>query len=147
MTEKHKVEELLEHASSQPATVKPDHSLEKVVGSMIEDPQTEEVYVTDKDGVIKGVIDLRTLLRHLCLDCLPSQRSPHGILDILSSETAKDIMSKPVYVFPEDNLREVLEKMLKYDVIEIAVVNEEHKIIGNLRVKEFLWPWIHADLE
>lgn len=148
MSEKIKVKDLLPHASSKVATVNPEDSLEKVISSMIEDPQTEDVYVTDKEGTVIGVINLRTALRHLCVDCLPSRSSPHDILEVVSSETAEDLMKrKPVYVFPQDDLRTVLEKMIRYDVLEIAVVDKKRKIIGNLRIKEFIWPWIHAELE
>lgn len=148
MPEKLKVKDLLAHATSKAATVKPDDSLEKVISSMIDDPQTEDVYVVDDQEAVIGVINLRTVLRHLCVDCLPARSSPHNVLDIISSETAQDLMNrKPVYVHPQDDLRRVLEKMIRYDVLEIAVVDEDQRVIGNLRIKEFIWPWIHAELE
>lgn len=148
MPEKIKIKDLLPHASSTPAIVKQEDSLEKVINSMIDDPQTENVYVTDNQGIIIGTISLKTVLQRICIDCLPARSSPYNVLEFISSETAKDLMTEnPVYATPEDDLRSVLEKMLRIDVLEIPVVDEKRKVIGNLKVMEFIWPWIHADLE
>jgi CBS domain-containing protein len=113
--------------------------IEAVVQKMCDYPYTRLVYVVDEAGKLTGIISLGMLVRHLF---------PHGfepaiysrfILPMITSETAKDIMNRwVVRATEEDDVEEVIERMTKARVKEIAVVNEENKIIGDITMSDLL---------
>jgi magnesium transporter len=80
------------------------------------------VYVTDSERNLKGVVDLRELLR----------ADPDILL--------RDIMTQTIIsVLPEANEKEIIDLFQRYQFQTIPVVNPEGKILGVVRSKDVLF--------
>ncbi|MEZ4483446.1 MAG: CBS domain-containing protein [Syntrophotaleaceae bacterium] len=76
---------------------------------------------------------LGALIRHLFAHGFePAEHSRH-LIPMVTSQTAKDIMGRQlIYAVKEDKVETVVRRMIKAGVKEIAVLDQERRLIGDL---------------
>ncbi len=114
-------------------------TIEAVVEKMVDHSHTRVVYVVDKEGRFKGTISLGILMRHLFPRGFEPAIFPRSIISMITSERAKDIMNRGMICAREqDDAEEVISRMIKAGIKEIAVLNDEKKIIGDITMLDLL---------
>lgn len=79
------------------------------------------VYVVDENNYLKGVIDFKTLV------------FGETYLNVF------DIMDKNfIFIYDDDELSTAMDKFIKYDLVNIPVVNKDMKICGSLFIHDIL---------
>ena len=120
--------------SSKFVEVAEQDQISQVVVKIAEDKETMLACVLDEEGRLKGIITPKEVLRAVEIREFGTIRRPFfegpEILHILSSKYAKDIMSSPVSVKPEDSVDKAIDIMLDKGFYEVPVVDEEGKIVG-----------------
>jgi len=111
-----------------------EDQISQVVIKIAEDKETMLACVLDKEGRLKGIITPKEVLRAVEIREFGTIRRPFfegpEILRVLSSKYAKDIMSFPVSVKPEDSVDKAIDIMLDKGFYEVPVVDEQGKIVG-----------------
>jgi magnesium transporter len=94
----------------------------KTIGEVVEDVRAarhdedlHEVYVVDEEGKLVGLVPLRRLVTHP-----PNTR----LIDLCERD--------PVTVLATDDQELVVHTMRKYDVPDVAVVDEENRLLGRI---------------
>lgn len=114
-------------------------TIEAVVQKMVEHSHARLVYVLDKEGRFRGAISLGILIRHLFPRGFEPAVYPRSILSMITSEKAKDIMNRRMfYAREEDDVEELINRMIRAGVKEIAVVDSQRKIIGDITMLDLL---------
>jgi CBS-domain-containing membrane protein len=120
--------------SSKFVKVAEQDQISQVVVKIAEDKETMLACVLDEEGRLKGIITPKEVLRAVEIREFGTIRRPFfegpEILHILSSKYAKDIMSPPVSVNPEDSVDKAIDIMLDKGFYEVPVVDEQEKIVG-----------------
>jgi CBS domain-containing protein len=117
-------------------------TIPELVDRMIEDPGTQEVYVTDADGRFLGVVTAQRLAHVLFSHRLPTRGSPIDLLDLLSSETAGHMLLREAIHIQEDApLTHAIDLMFRAGLIEIPVLDDDRTIVGNINLLDILAAW------
>ena len=120
--------------SSKFVKVAEQDQISQVVVKIAEDKETMLACVLDEEGRLKGIITPKEVLRAVEIREFGTIRRPFfegpEILRILSSKYAKDIMSSPVSVKPEDSVDKAIDIMLDKGFYEVPVVDEQGEIVG-----------------
>jgi len=137
-----RVRDLLPYSRSEPSLVRTTATLREVVGKLIEDRATREVYVVDDDGRFHGLITVRRIARFVFSALVPDRSSATDLLDLLSAERAEELaIRKTAFVEMDDSFEHVIDLMLRYEMNEIPVVDDDGVIAGNLDLLEILAAW------
>lgn len=132
------ISEWLQHHPGLPLITHPDSSLEQVTEAFLTSPTERDLYVISAEGQIIGHIQYRYLAKALLSEHLPVQSS-HQIMERLSSNTAEDLMEHEfVTAHPEEELDNVLHRMLEYKVEDMPVTNGDQQIIGKINLTDVL---------
>jgi len=114
--------------------VREDDQLSKVVAKIARDRETMLACVVDKENRLKGIITPRDILRAVEIREFGTIRRPFfegpRILHILTSRYAKDVMSPPLSVKPDDSVEKAINIMLDRGFYEVPVVDEKEKMLG-----------------
>ncbi len=120
--------------SSKFVKVAEEDQISQVVVKIAEDKETMLACVLDEEGRLKGIITPKEVLRAVEIREFGTIRRPFfegpEILRVLSSKYAKDIMSFPVSVKPEDSVDKAIDIMLDKGFYEVPVVDEQGKMVG-----------------
>jgi len=120
--------------SSKFVKVAEQDQISQVVVKIAKDKETMLACVLDEEGKLKGIITPKEVLRAVEIREFGTIRRPFfegpEILRILSSKYAKDIMSPPVSVKPEDSVDKAIDIMLDKGFYEVPVVDEQGKMLG-----------------
>ncbi len=124
-------------------TVREEATLREVMETMLRHHEQRSVFVVDAEGVLRGVIAVGTLARHLLHEGIaPAQGfSPStAILHYLTAECAGDIMDKTVLSCTlEETLEEAMAKMLGKKLYKtLPVLDAEGHIVALLSVISIL---------
>lgn len=114
--------------------VREDDQLSQVVVKIARDRETMLACVVDKENKLKGIITPRDILRAVEIREFGTIRRPFfegpRILRILTSKYARDAMSSPVSVKPDDSVDKAINIMLDKGFYEVPVVDEGGKMLG-----------------
>jgi CBS domain-containing protein len=113
-------------------------STDEIAKVMIANPRLKSVYVTDDNLYLIGKITLKDLIKHEFIDIIPSSFSHFAALDFIGKKTAEDLMVSPVFVKDNDTLKTAFIKMYENDLDELPVVDEKHRLMGNIDLLELL---------
>ena len=120
--------------SSKFVKVAEQDQISQVVVKIAKDKETMLACVLDEEDRLKGIITPKEVLRAVEIREFGTIRRPFfegpEILRILSSKYAKDIMSPPVSVKPEDSVDKAIDIMLDKGFYEVPVVDEQGKMVG-----------------
>jgi len=128
-----KVHELMIDKS---VTVSEDEEIAEVVKKVTKDCETLLVCVVDKEDRLIGIITPKGLLKAAEVGEYGNVRHPffsgREALHLLSSDHARDIMSAPVSVKPDDEVQMAIDLMLSSNLNEIPVVDKNDKVLGEI---------------
>lgn len=143
-------------------TLRPDHTLKDAVGMMRVASRKPGLHgvkgllVLDEDGRLIGMVTIRDLLKAI----LPSYMEHTsvgeftwpGMLEDMarraSRKTVDEIMSREVVtVSPESPLMDCAWRLLKHNLWRLPVVDEEHRPLGLVYVRDLHYAIVQAVLE
>ncbi len=97
------------------------------------------IYVVDDKGKLTGTISLGMLVRHVFSPSHEPQIHPRFLIDMITAETAKDIMQKNTLVATEEEeVGSVLRRMLGANVKEIPVLDREKRVFADITIVDLL---------
>jgi len=107
-----------------------------VVNKVAEDCETLLACVVDSEGRLKGIITPRELLKAAEVCEYGGVRHPffsgREALHLLTSKYARDIMSAPISVEPDDKVQKAIDLMLYNGFYEVPVVDRAGRVIGEI---------------
>lgn len=127
-----------------------DSSLEDVIGTLVREPLLRGIFLVDSKQEFVGMVTRVDLIRWAHLN-LTGGKERHEIpisefFRIVDARKAKDLASgdpQVLSVRERDSLQSALDKMLDYEEDVIAVLDNEGRVLGDLRLSEVLW-WVFA---
>jgi len=138
-----KVKEARTLITLRPSIISEEAPLQEVVRAIIDDPKHRALYVVDKNSKLIGTVDLRRLTRHIFPHFFEEDLIGRGIIDFVSSETAKDLIPHPpACVTDDDDLETAFRRMMENKLEEIPVVDKDMKVVGDLNLLELFKVWI-----
>jgi CBS domain-containing protein len=122
--------------SSKFVKVYEDDQIFEAAAKVAEDRETLLACVVDKNGKLVGIITPRELLKAAEVSGYGGVRHPffsgREALHLLSSDYARDIMSSPVSVKPDDEVQKAIDIMLYNGFYEVPVVDNNGKVVGEI---------------
>jgi len=141
-----KVKEARDLITLRPSIISEEVPIQEVVKTIIDDPKHRALYVVDKNSKLIGIIDLRRLARHIFPHFFEEDLIGRGIIDLVSSETAKDLIPHPpACVTDDDDLETAFGKMMENRLEEIPVVDKDMKVVGDLNLLELFKVWMRGE--
>ena len=125
----------------EPSYVYEDASVSEVVEKMLLGNKLNTVYVVDKKKRLVGMITLSELLRLTTakVGMMGSESfSANKVFKYVLSKNAKDIMDTPISTTPDSLLIDALVEMLDNQLTDLAVVDKNNILIGELNGYEIL---------
>ncbi len=114
-------------------------NIKEVVDAMISFEHSRLLYVVDDDGRLTGIISLGALSRHIFSPSHEPQIHPRFLINMITAETAKDIAQKnTLFTTEEEKVEVALKKMIKRNVKEIPVLNNEKRVIADFTIMDLL---------
>jgi len=101
----------------------------------------------DKNKKLKGIIVLKTVLKFAFLESIPEPYLDFSYFSSLMSigpklKKAEDMMLPPIYVKENNTVKDAFSLMMKNDLEEIPVVDNDLRVIGDLNMLELLELWL-----
>ncbi len=113
-----------------------DDQIFEAAAKVAEDRETLLACVVDKNGKLVGIITPRELLKAAEVSGYGGISHPffsgREALHLLSSDYARDIMSSPVSVKPDDEVQKAIDLMLYNGFYEIPVVDKDGRVVGEV---------------
>lgn len=123
-------------------------TIEKMVQLFMKHPQIHHLCIMDKDDHLMGLIDRKRLFKAIFSHHVPESSRIHELFTLLTSESAADLMIRHVItVSPEDSIDSVIETMIRENIFEMPVVNEQKKVLGFLSSAMILLEWLKEQKE
>lgn len=124
-----------------PIKVHPKATIGDVIAQLLKEPRTRTAYLVDANNKLEGTITLQQLLKSI-LKYVDSNESeefrvpngPHTTLNV----AVRPIVNKPITVRPDDKLSNALRKMSEHQLEDIAVVDANERLLGELNGIEIL---------
>ncbi len=114
-------------------------TIKEVVDAMTSIEHSRLIYVVDEEGRLSGTISLGLLTRHVFSPSHEPQIHPRHLIDMITAETAKDIMQKnTVVATEEEEVGKVLRRMLGANVKEIPVLDREKRVVADITIVDLL---------
>ena len=114
-------------------------NIEEVIDTMIRFQHSRLLYVVDDDKKLTGTISLGLLARHVFSASHEPQIHPRFLINMITAETAKDIMQKnPVVTTEEEKVEGVLRRMIRTNAKEIPVLDNEKRVVADLTMLDLL---------
>jgi len=134
-----KVKSLHRLVTHQPILLKRDTPIDEIAKKILINPVTHSFYVIDDEARLVGKITLAKLVEHLFGDIiLENSFDVFLAIHLSSKKKAGDIMMKPIYVTPEATLKDAFLKMHQNNLLEMPVVDEDMRVLGDLNLIELI---------
>ncbi len=135
-----KVRDVMETVGKRQLPVVPDTAtVYDVVEAMCHYRHSRVLYVVEEDGRLTGYISLENLMRHIFGHSHERHAHPRHLLTIITTESARDLMNKrPFHAREDDDVEAVLERMIGARVPEIAIVDNEERVVADLTMLDLL---------
>ena len=116
-----------------------ESSVEEAIETIAHFPHSRLLYVVDGEEKFIGTISLGNLVRHFFSRSHEPQIHPRSLISMITTETAKDIMeTHPIFATGEEDVELVLKRMVEKNVQEIAVLDGENRLIGDVTMIDLL---------
>lgn len=113
--------------------------IKDVVNVMISFEPRRIIYVVDDEKKLTGLISLGILARHVFSPSHEPQIHPRFLINMITAETAKDIMKRKTVVATEnEEAGMVLKKMIRTNVHEMPVVDDEKRVVADITLIDLL---------
>lgn len=120
-------------------------AVREIVSKLSSTPNAGVVYVVDDGEVLLGVITRRDLLSWagLQVGVEPDQDRVRWteVLEVARARTAGDLLRRGGKAFSirmDDTVETALLRMLRQDVVDLPVVDEDGRVVGGVRLSELL---------
>ncbi len=117
-------------------TVSEDEEIFEVANKVTKDCETLLVCVVDKENKLIGMITPKELLKAAEVGEYGNVSHPffsgREALHLLTSDHARDIMSAPISVKPDDEVQMAIDLMLGSNLYEVPVVDKDNKVVGEI---------------
>jgi CBS domain-containing protein len=136
-----KVKEVHKYITIEPPIVRENVPIKEVIEALLKDPRSRSVYVINDNGVLTGIIPTSMILKatHILKGKKTLRKEDaFDAMKISTAKTAKDIMHPPIYVFEEEDIKNVLEEMVIGEYQELPVVDSKKRVIGDLNCLEII---------
>jgi CBS domain-containing protein len=111
----------------------------EIVEEMIRFGHSRILYVVDNDGRLLGTISLGDLVRDIFSRSYEPLIHPRRLMTSITMEKAGHMMQKhPVFARMGEELKVVLARMIQARVKEIAVIDAENRIVGDITILDML---------
>ena len=126
-----------------PAIVRSDCTIRKMLEKVVEDTRSRHAYIVDDTGKLIGSIRLNNIIEYLfpTTILMENRDAPRlcSFLDYTEASQVKEIMNrKPVYVFEDTPLPEMIKIMRQEVINELPIVDKNIKVIGEVNVWEII---------
>ncbi|MEM2146492.1 MAG: CBS domain-containing protein [Candidatus Jordarchaeaceae archaeon] len=116
-----------------------------VIKNFAENPALRGIFVIDEKNQLMGVITRQDLLTWAkIMTGVPKAKNVDELFDIVRvthSKTAEGMIrkeTKNAAVKPNDDINTALDKMIRLELIDLPVVDEKGKVIGDLLLSKVL---------
>lgn len=127
--------------------VNEEEPIKEIIKHFVKEPSCRGIFVIDEEHQFKGAITRSDLLKWAKFKLgkgIPSGSVRFAISEIrkfVYSTVAKDVINRHshnAHVKPEHDVITALDLMMSQDIIDVPVVNERGKILGDLKLTEIL---------
>jgi len=134
------IKEVMQHIGKRDVPCVPEQSdISEVIQVFVRFPHTRLVYVVDKEQRLRGTITVGSLLRHIFPYHYEARIHPRGILRNITAARAEHIMAREnVFALPDEAVDMVLKRMARTGVKEMAVIDSNGAIIGDITAVDLL---------
>lgn len=133
-----KVSDWLARQPRECAVADVDLSIEALARIFLSHPALRDLYIVSPERLILGRIRHHRLAKLLLSEHLPVQTS-HQIMERVFGGTAGEIMERDfVSAHPDEELDNVLHRMLEYMVDDMPVIDDEKHIIGTINLTDIM---------
>lgn len=139
------VAEVCETSTLHALVIAENLPLKETVQHFIQDVDLRGIFLVDATGKLTGVINKHDLLDWVRVEfALPVEGPAPTMMQVrrvVMAETAKDLArpeSVNTAVTLEDSLATALQKMVRYNLIDIPVIDDTGRIVNDLRLTEIL---------
>lgn len=102
-------------------------------------PQSRTLYVVDDAGRLTGSVALAKLARHVFAHRHEPRIHGRGLLSRVTSKTVTDLARRrPLTARAREPAGEVLDRMVAEGVEEIAVIDDEGRLVGDINLADLL---------
>jgi len=142
-----KVSDWIVQYPSPPVTVAPKTPMPEIAKRFLSYPKLRDLYVISSEGIILGHVRHRRLAQIMLAEHLPIQNRSQ-ILERISIGPANEIMEGDfVTARLNEELDNVLNRMLEYQVEDMPVLNEENKFAGSINLTDVLGATLEIGIE
>ena len=114
-------------------------SIKEVVDVVIGFEHRRLFYVVDDEKKLAGLISLGILARHVFSPSHEPQIHARFLINMITAETAKDIMKRKTVVATEnEQVGMVLKRMISTNVHEMPVVDDEKRVVADITLIDLL---------
>jgi CBS domain-containing protein len=140
LTENTKVAELVAVLKKRSVPIINENAdIKEVVDIMISFEPRRLLYVVDDEKKLAGRISLGILARHVFSTSHEPQIHPRFLINMITAETAKDIMKRKTIVATEnERVGMVLKRMIRAKVHEMPVVDDEKRVVADITLIDLL---------
>lgn len=119
--------------------VSEEATVDEIINAYSRSSHSRLVYVVDKEKRLTGIISLGSLLRHVFFhyhkDCIDTR----NLISMAVSDQARDFIEKePVMARLSEDVKIVLQRMIRHNIKEIPVVDEKMRVIADLTMVDIL---------
>ncbi|MEA3280474.1 MAG: CBS domain-containing protein, partial [Thermodesulfobacteriota bacterium] len=116
-----------------------DASIKEVVDIMISFEPGHFLYVVDDEKKLVGRISLKALAKHVFYPSHEPQIHPRFLINMITAETANDIMKRKTVVATEnEEVGMVLKRMIRTKVHDIPVLDDEKRVVADITLIDLL---------
>jgi len=137
-----KVADIQHLVVDEPSVLGPDASVDELLSAMLADLRTRSVYVVDDERRLLGCVRMdRVVDRLFPLEAIVSHSFEASLRNAsaLNAKRVRDLMVKGVTAVHEStSLADVAKILMKEKVQEVAVVDQDGKLVGEVNVYELI---------
>jgi CBS domain-containing protein len=140
------VEVVLDILDLEPTIVRPDTPLDAVAQAMMDHCDVHVACVVAEDGRLIGLVGLRRLADDLFFHIMPEEFMSEvtALEDVMQyadksrMRTAADAMQEPVWVKPEETVKDAFKRMHEYHLSGLPVVDDKYHVVGYINLLEVM---------
>jgi len=143
-----KVADIQHLVVTEPSVIGPDASMEELLNCMLSDLRTRTVYVVDDDRRLLGCVRMdRVVDRLFPLEAIVSRSFEASLREAsaLNAKTVRKLMIEGVTAVKDTtSLADVARTLMKEKVQELAVVDADGRLVGEVNVYEIIKAYLEG---
>ena len=128
--------------------VEAGESLEQLVRTVLDHPESHDLCVVNEDGGLLGVINIKSIFQTIFFHHTDPKVMVRHLISLVSSEIVGDIMiADPVIAVETETVDDAIRKMIAHDLGELPVVDERKRLLGSISIHTILEAWLQIESE